>query len=70
MSWQEQKDIILGFFATGIAGWFLYEMRGLRHSVESLNTKLAEVLTATTYHKERLEKHEHRLLRLEEWKSQ
>lgn len=65
MSWQEQKDIILAFFAAGVGGWFVYEMRELRLSVQGLTKELAHALTSLEFHGERLKDHHERIRHLE-----
>jgi hypothetical protein len=49
---------MLGFLLTGIASWFVVEVRSARQSIEELNVNVAKVI-------ERLELHEERIDRLE-----
>ncbi len=41
MTWNEAKDTILGFFACGLSGYLVYELRLLRESVQKLNEAVA-----------------------------
>lgn len=66
MNWAQQKDIILAFLASGMSGWFLYEMHQLRNSVQELTLKLATILQKTSTHEEQLRDHEERI-RIIEW---
>jgi hypothetical protein len=59
MDFQQLKDLVLQGLAVGMVGWFAYEMRKMRESVESLNIKIAVVIRD-------VDNHEHRLNRLEE----
>lgn len=65
MSWEAQKDVILGFLASGVSGWVLYEMHEMRRAMEKLNISLVEILTKTKFHEKTLDAHDERLERLE-----
>jgi hypothetical protein len=56
-------DVLLGamgFLITGIAGWFVFEFREMRKSVEELNVKIATVIAKVEDHAGRIERLEER----------
>lgn len=59
MDFEQVKDLVLEGLAVATVGWFAYEMRKMRESVESLNIKIAVVIRD-------VDNHERRLSRLEE----
>jgi hypothetical protein len=47
---------ILGFLIAAIGGWFVFEFRELRRSVDKLNTSVSHVIDRIEAHEERLDK--------------
>ncbi len=79
MSWQESKDLILGFLITTFTSWFILELRefrksmngeihSLRDSVEKLHNKVIVVIERTSGHEKVLTEHTSRIVSLEKRK--
>jgi hypothetical protein len=56
MDWNQAKDLVLGFLASGACALLIYEVHELRNSVTVLNQQIAVILERTASHEIRITK--------------
>lgn len=65
LDWAQAKDVILEFFAGGIAMWLIHELHEMRKSIDQLNLQIAVVLEKNSRLERDFEKLEERVQRID-----